>query len=179
MVLWMAELLRIFLIDKSFFSVIIDNEFQNQKEENMSKEMGIFIDFLKRRGLKLTRQREEIFKIFLSTDRHLSVEELYHIIKKRDPGVGQATVFRTLKLLSEAEMAKEVDLGDKRIRYEPKYGHSHHDHLVCVKCGRFIEVVDAEIERLQERLCRKFTFLPQRHRMEIFGICKRCRVKAG
>lgn len=145
----------------------------------MSKEMGIFVDFLKRKGLKLTRQRQEILKIFLGTNRHLSVEELYDIIKKRDPGVGQATVFRTLKLLSEAEMAKEVDLGDKRIRYEPKYGHSHHDHLVCIKCGRFIEVVDTEIERLQERLFKKFGFLPQRYRMEIFGICKRCGLKTG
>lgn len=141
----------------------------------MPKELELFINYLRKKGLRLTDQRREILGIFLKTDRHLSVEDLYNIVKKKDANIGQATVFRTLKLLCGADIAKEVDLGDKKVRYEHKFGHQHHDHLVCIKCGRFIEAVDPRIEKLQEGLCKRFGFLPQRHKMEIFGICKRCR----
>jgi len=141
----------------------------------MTKESKIFIDFLKGKNLKLTHQREQILQIFLHTNRHLSVEDLYDIVKKKDSRIGQATVFRTMKLLREANIAKEVNLGDKKIRYEQKFGHSHHDHLVCVKCGRFIEAMEPKIEKLQNDLCRKFEFIPKDHKMEIFGICKQCK----
>ncbi len=141
----------------------------------MSKESGMFIDYLKKKDLKLTDQRKIILDVFLKTEKHLSVEDLYNIAKKKDSSIGQATVFRTLKLLCEADIAKEVNLGDGKTRYEHKYGHEHHYHLVCLKCGRFIEAVDSRIEKLQKELCRKQGFLPQRHKMEIFGICKGCR----
>ncbi|NQT95717.1 MAG: transcriptional repressor [Candidatus Omnitrophica bacterium] len=143
----------------------------------MAKEVSLFIDFLKTKGLKLTKQREYILDVFLATERHLSVEDLYNIVKKKDSSIGQATVFRTLKLLCEADIAQEVDLGDKRIRYEHKYGHGHHDHLVYIKCGKFIEVVDTGIERLQDKLCKRVGFLPKRHKMDIFGTCKQCQKK--
>ena len=141
----------------------------------MAKEVDLFIDFLRKKKLKLTKQREEVLSVFLNTDRHLSVEDLYNIVKKKDPSIGQVTVFRTLKLLSEADIAKEVNFGDKKIRYEHKYGHQHHDHLICTECGRFIEAVDPEIEKLQNSLCRKFGFTPKNHRMQIFGLCKKCK----
>lgn len=143
----------------------------------MPKELEIFIDFLKKKHLKFTHQREQILKSFLSANRHLSVEDLYRIVKEKDSSIGQATVFRTLKLLCEADMAKEVDFGDKKARYEQKYGHSHHDHLVCIKCGRLIEAMEPKIEELQNALCKKFGFLPKEHKMEIFGICKQCKVR--
>ncbi|NQT46973.1 MAG: transcriptional repressor [Candidatus Omnitrophica bacterium] len=141
----------------------------------MDKELDIFIDFLRERNLKLTSQREDILKVFLKIDKHLSVEELYDIVKKKNPRIGQATVFRTLKLLREAGFAGEVNLGDRCIRYEYKYGHKHHDHLICIECGRCIEVVDPKIEELQQILCKREGFSPQKHKMEIFGLCKACR----
>ena len=141
----------------------------------MSKEKGIFINYLKKRDLKLTGQREKILDIFLKTDKHLSVEDLYSIVKRKDPRIGQATVFRTLKLLCEAQLAKVVDFGDKKVRYEHSYGHRHHDHLICNKCGKSIEVMNSKIEKLQEGLCKEKDFLVERHSLEIFGICKNCR----
>ena len=144
---------------------------------NMPEEHKIFINFLENKNLKLTHQREEILKIFLNTNRHLSVEDLYNIVKKKDSRIGQATVFRTLKLLCDADIAKEVDFGDKKVRYEHKYGHRHHDHLVCVKCGKFIEAMEPRIEQLQNALCKKFGFLPKEYKLEIFGICKQCKRK--
>ena len=140
-----------------------------------NKAIDIFISFLREKNLQLTRQREEILRCFLSTERHLSVEELYALVRKKDPKVGQTTVFRTLKLLCEADVAREVDFGDRIKRYEVKYGHEHHDHLVCTKCGKFIEAVDDRIEELQEKLCKKFGFTSKSHRLEIFGICKKCK----
>jgi len=141
----------------------------------MQKEQQIFNDFLKEKGLKFTEQRDQIFKIFLQTKKHLSVEDLYGIVKKKNSAIGQATVFRTLKLLSQAGIAREINLGDKRVRFE--YDYKHHDHLVCQSCLKLIETVDSEIERLQDALCKKFNFTPTSHRLQIFGICKQCKTK--
>ena len=141
----------------------------------MANELEIFIDYLRKKDLKLTDQRRLILKVFLKTERHLSVDDLCDIVRKKDLGIGHTTIFRTLKLLREADIAKEVNLGDGKTRYEHKYGHEHHDHLICVKCGRFIEAMDSKIERLQSELCKKYGFLPQRHKMQIFGLCKKCR----
>lgn len=165
-------------LDIFFLSAIIDFEIQNQNR-NMIKEFQIFNNFLKEKNLKLTNQRKEILSIFLKTERHVSVEDLYDIIKEKDPDIGQATVFRTLKLLSDAGIAKEVDLGDKRIRYEHSYGHKHHDHLICIKCKNSIEAVDPKIECLQDELCRKYEFTLQSHKMEIFGVCRKCKNDDG
>ena len=77
----------------------------------------------------------------------------------------------------EAGIAGEVDFGERIMRYELKYGHEHHDHLICLKCGKYIEAMDPKIERLQKRLCERFGFIPQKHRMEIFGVCKECQKK--
>ena len=137
--------------------------------------IDIFIAFLRGKNLPFTKQREEILLCFLRTDKHLSVEELYSLASKKDPKLGQTTVFRTLKLLCEADIAREVDFGDRIKRYEVKYGHEHHDHLVCTKCGKFIEAVDDRIEELQEKLCKKFGFTSKSHRLEIFGVCKKCK----
>tara|TARA_B100000315_G_C14313960_1_gene467639 strand:- start:17 stop:451 length:435 start_codon:yes stop_codon:yes gene_type:complete len=143
----------------------------------MSKEHQIFVDFLKTKGLKLTQQRDQILKAFLKTEKHLSAEDLYKIIEKENPAIGQATVFRTLKLLKEAGIAREIDLGDKRIRFEHGWGHKHHDHLICQRCSKLVEAVDPKIEELQNTLCKKFGFTPRSHKLQIFGICKECRRK--
>lgn len=133
-----------------------------------------FEAYLKKKGLNLTSQRKGVFDAFLSSGRHLTVEELYDLVKEKNPRIGQATVFRTLKLLVESDLARKVVLGDNRTRYEVKYGVEHHDHLVCLECGRFIEAVDPAIEELQKKLCRKFAFSPRKHSLEIFGFCKSC-----
>ncbi|MFH1519403.1 MAG: transcriptional repressor [Candidatus Omnitrophota bacterium] len=141
----------------------------------MQKEQQIFNDFLKAKGLKFTGQRGQILKIFLETKEHLSVEDLYGIVKKKNPAIGQATVFRTLKLLSGAGIAREINLGDRRARFE--YDYKHHDHLICQSCLKLIETVDSEIERLQDALCKKFNFTLTSHKLQLFGICKECKTK--
>lgn len=139
------------------------------------KEEKIFEDYLVTKGLKHSRQRKGVLDIFLSIDRHLTAEELYGIVRKKYPSVGYATIYRTLKLLCGCGLCRELRFEDGTSRYEHLYGHQHHDHLICTKCGRFVEVVDPEIERLQERMAKLHGFYSERHRMELYGICKKCK----
>jgi len=140
----------------------------------MKKEIEILEKFITEKGLRYTPQREEILKVFLSVEKHLSTDELHKIVKKKSPNIGYVTVYRTMKLLEKAGLCNEVNFGDGVSRFEHKYGHEHHDHLICVKCGSYTEVVKPKIEKLQERLAKEKHFTPLRHKLQIFGICSRC-----
>ncbi len=134
-----------------------------------------FADFIRKSGLKSTPQRNAIVRVFFKLDQHLTTEELYNNVCQEDDSIGQATVYRTLKLLCAAGLAREVHFGDGSARYEPVKDDSHHDHLICDICGSNIEVVDETIEELQERLAASHGFKLTSHRMYLFGICKNCR----
>ena len=140
-----------------------------------NKEKNLFQNYLLAHNFKHSKQRKEILDIFLSIDRHLTAEELYLAVKQKYPSVGFATVYRTLKLLCATGLCRELKLESGPARYEHLYGHKHHDHLICTGCGRFVEVIDPEIERLQQKLSKTHGFLPQEHRMELYGICPECR----
>lgn len=140
-------------------------------------EAAVFETFIGEKKLKHSKPREWILAVFLSIEKHLSVDELWAAVKKKYPSVGFATVYRTLKLLCESGLCSELRFEDGTTRYEHRYGHDHHDHLVCTECGHVIEVFDAAIERLQERLMKRHGFAPRYHRMNLYGICKDCRKK--
>ncbi len=143
----------------------------------MQNEIEVFKDSLKKANQKITHQRLKILQSFLNTEKHVSCDELYQMVRRQNPEIGYATVYRTLKLIQGAGLAREVDLGDKISRLEHEYGHKHHDHLICLECGKFLEVFDPEIEELQERLAKKQNFTPVRHKMDIFGYCQKCQEK--
>ena len=140
-----------------------------------AKEHEVFEKFLKTKDLKHSRQREEILNIFLAVNRHITADELYRRAKKADSSIGYATVYRTLKLLAESGLCRELRFEGGTARYEHLYEHRHHDHLVCTGCGKMVEVFDPEIEKLQERLFARHNFHPQTHRMELYGLCGRCK----
>ncbi len=140
-----------------------------------SRAKDIFMSYVKEKGLRNTRQREIIRDAFLSENKHITVDDLYNSVKKTNPEIGYATVHRNLKLMCESGLAEEIKVGSSKTRYEQKYGHKHHDHLICLKCGKFIEVHDSRIEKLQDKLAEANDFVPQRHKLEIYGLCKRCR----
>ncbi|HAS90411.1 MAG TPA: transcriptional repressor [Desulfovibrio sp.] len=144
----------------------------------MKSALDIFTEYLTRQRLKMTPQRRTILQVFLAEEGHISSEELYNLVRTEDSSIGQATVYRTLKLLAESGIAKSVDFNDGVIRYEHKYGHEHHDHLVCERCGKTIEDVDNEIEHLQEELAKKYGFDLTHHEMYLFGVCKECQGKS-
>ncbi len=133
-----------------------------------------FNRFLKQKGLRQTKQRDEIVKLFLRTERHLSTQELFDIVRKKDKEVGYATVARTIKLLAESGLCRVVDFGDGVQRYEHKYGHEHHDHLICLSCGKFEEIYSPKLEKIQGELVKKRGYVQEKHKLDIFGMCPKC-----
>ena len=126
--------------------------------------------YVQDRRLNITAQREAIVEQFLRTRDHVSIDELLTKVRKRQPKVGYATVYRTLKLLVDSGLAVERQFGDGQARFEVVG--DHHDHLICVHCGLILEFEDDEIERLQDRIATRlggFTVL--RHRHELYGLC--------
>ncbi|SNS27428.1 Fur family transcriptional regulator, ferric uptake regulator [Humidesulfovibrio mexicanus] len=137
-----------------------------------------FTSYLQEHRLKITPQRRLILDIFLLEPGHVSSEELYAKVKRRDASIGQATVYRTLKLLAGCGLAEAVSFADGITRYEPHFGAEHHDHLICEVCGRTIEIMDPVIETRQVELAEKYGFTLARHRMDLYGLCPKCRSKA-
>jgi Fur family ferric uptake transcriptional regulator len=138
--------------------------------------MQQFEQALRERNLKSTAQRDDIAKIFFAANKHLSVEDLHTAVKKVNPRVGYATVYRTLKLLKECGLADERHFDDGQARYEPtEAAEQHHDHIICERCGKIVEFNSDELEKLQERIARFLGFVVSRHRMELYGICAECR----
>lgn len=134
-----------------------------------------FSDYAAKQGLRSTRQRDIILDIFLASHQHLSVEELYFKVKASHPGIGFATVYRTLKLLVEAGVARELTLKDGQARYEHVLAGEHHDHLICTGCGSIVEFEDETIERLQDDIAMRHGFTITSHRLELYGLCPACR----
>lgn len=141
----------------------------------ISEKKHTFNEFAAAKGLRSTRQRDIILDFFLSTRQHLSVEELYLKIKIIHPGIGQATVYRTLKLFVEAGIAREILLHDGQTRFEHILAGEHHDHLVCTGCGAIIEFANETIEKLQDEIANRHGFQIQSHKLEIYGLCSNCR----
>ena len=131
--------------------------------------------YLRERGLKMTSARETVLEAFLGLESHVSADAIYEAARLIDPGIGQATVFRTIKLLTDAGLAREACRDDGARRYEHAWNHAHHDHLACVVCGAIVEFVDPAIEKAQEAVYRRYGFASSGHRMELFGVCPRCR----
>jgi Fur family ferric uptake transcriptional regulator len=137
-------------------------------------EIERFHDFLRDKGLKKTYQKDLILETFLGIEGHLSVEDVYLQVKKKDRKVGIVTVFRTLKSLKECGIAREVTLGDGLTRFEHSYQHPYHHHIICKNCHKTIEFVCPKMERIQEDIIEKYGFKPDYHRVQTYGICKDC-----
>jgi Fur family ferric uptake transcriptional regulator len=134
---------------------------------------------LEGQGLRSTRQRDAVLEVFLDADAHVSVEDLYERLRGAHPSIGAATVYRCMGLFVQAGIAKERRFHEGRIRYEPGVGTGHHDHLVCLSCGDIQEFENPTIERLQEEIAGSRGFSVTYHRLELYGLCPRCRAKAS
>jgi len=145
------------------------------RQQPMTEEQEVFLNHIQKKGLKRTTQRDLILDVFLRTERHLSNEDLYRLVQEEDASVGQTTVYRTLKLLTEAGLAREVRFGDGRTHYEHNYKHEHHDHMICSECGKIIEFYSAELEALQDAMAAKHRFEISQHLLRIIGVCAECR----
>lgn len=141
----------------------------------LREQKELFYTYLRQNGLKRTHQKDLILETFLTTEGHLSVEDLYSLVKRKDKKVGIVTIFRTLKTLTACGIAREITLGDGLTRFEHSYHHPHHHHIVCTECHKAIEFASPELERIQEEIVRKYHFQPLHHRLQVYGICEDCR----
>lgn len=125
----------------------------------------------------MTKARRTVLQEVFSRHRHFDADDLYFHMKDRQAGVSRATVYRTLTLLVSSGLVNKMGLGGGRSIYEHVLGHSHHDHLICLKCGRILEFHHPDIEDLQKHICHDFGFVMHSHTQQIYGICKECRTK--
>ncbi len=141
----------------------------------LDQEKALFLEFLERRNLKLTRQREAVINEVLNDPGHFEADEIVHNLRNSKPRVSRATVYRTLELLKECQLVEKLDFGTSQSYYEHVQVGEHHDHLICTHCGNVIEFRDQGLESRQSEICRNFGFQDTHHSLRIFGICSKCR----
>ena len=140
----------------------------------MLDEYDIFKDYIKQFRLRWTSQRKLVLDVFLQQSGHVQIDEIYDRVRKKDPTIGIATVYRTMKLLEESGLA-EVHSFNNKTTYERLYQVRHHDHLICKTCKKTVEFEHPLIEKYQLEICQQHGFTLKSHRMDLYGICKDCR----
>jgi Fur family transcriptional regulator, ferric uptake regulator len=138
-----------------------------------------FVAYLRQHNLPVTAQRLSIAEVLLSSDRHLSAEEVASELERRGRKVGTATVYRAIDTLLESGLVVERDFGEGFRRFEPARDIPHHEHLVCTQCGKVEEFRDERLERMTTIIAESRGFARQRHRLVIHGICRDCQQGGG
>jgi Fur family ferric uptake transcriptional regulator len=133
-----------------------------------------FRHYLRGRGLPVTAPRERVAEVLFTAPGHLSADDIVRTLRAGGTRVGKATVYRTLELLAESGMVVPRDFGEGFRRYERTPGRQHHEHLICLECGRVIEFVNERLERLKALIAEEYGFRHRHHRLEIFGTCPEC-----
>ena len=129
-------------------------------------------------GLKVTPQRVAILEALTSDRMHVTAQEVFEKVRKEDPNIGFATVYRFLRKLSENHFVTEVRMGGLPARYELT-PNNHHDHLTCIQCGKIVEFENQTIEKLQTEVAKAHGFQLTSHILELYGRCPQCQKMAS
>jgi Fur family ferric uptake transcriptional regulator len=157
----------------------VQSEGHRHPATDVERLKGRWAKYLRRQRLKTTQQRELIVDEFLRAPGHISVEELLGRVRRLQGHIGYATVYRTLKLLTESGLAAERHFGDGQTRYEVA-DETHHDHLICAQCGLILEFENEEIEKLQDEMADRLGgFKVVRHKLELYGLCPKAQGVPG
>src|SRR5216110_978245 len=145
-----------------------------------------FMDFLNRKNLRVTAQRQAIIETAFGTRQHFTAEQLLEWSRRRDRSVSRATVYRTLPLLTESGLVREMDFGKDHKFYDPNYAeHPHHNHIICQDCEKIVEFDSARIEKLETQISQRLGFAVKSHRFQITASCEElkklgaCKKKRG
>jgi Fur family ferric uptake transcriptional regulator len=155
--------------------ILKDKEGGGQPKRSSGAGRAALDAHLQRLGLKYSRQRELVADAFFAMGGHVSVDELVVRVRRVDPRVSVATVYRTMKLLAECGLALPRQFDGSQTRYEPAQGRPHHDHLICTACGAIEEFAERRIEHLQSQVAEERGFEVLTHKLELYGRCARCR----
>ena len=132
-----------------------------------------FLEFLEQKHLRLTGPRRAIIETVFNTEKHFTAEELLKWARRRDKSVSRATVYRTLPLLTESGLVREMDFGKDHKYYDPNYAeHPHHNHIICQDCGKIVEFESEKIEQLENEISRRLGFSVRAHRLQITATCE-------
>lgn len=143
--------------------------------EEKSYFKNLFYDYLAKNNLRCTSQRDLILNAVLNSDRHLDAETVTNIVKKMDPTLGVATVYRTLRMMTSAQLLIERYFDGSRAQFEfVDLVGEHHDHIICLQCKKIIEFFNEDLENLQIKIAKELHFELKNHRMELFGVCAEC-----
>ena len=129
---------------------------------------------LKKERLRHTNQRQAVWDEIKSSDEHRDAEEIYSALRKNELNVSRATVYRTIDVLHKNNLIRKIELGDSPAKYENKLNSDHHDHIICVQCGRIEEYVDEVIENRQDKIVEDLGFKMIRHIHQLFVLCTDC-----
>ena len=138
---------------------------------------NIFRQFLEERGQRLTKERNAVLQKAFSCKGHFDPESLYMEMRKKGVKASRASVYRTLNLLYECGLVEKVRQTEHGTIYEHSLGRQHHDHMVCIECGKIIEFYSERLEKLQEEICQERNFKGTNHTLEIRGYCRHCQTK--
>ena len=137
------------------------------------KELAKFSEFLKRKSLKITSQRLLVAEKIFSIGEHFTVEDLIDLLKDRKDEISRATIYRTVSLLVESGQLKEHDFGKNSKYYEfSPSSKEHHDHIVCLDCGKIEEFLNCHIEQIQTDIANKLNYDLIEHSLILYGKCK-------
>lgn len=136
--------------------------------------LEMFRRYLRDHNLPVTQQREAVAGAVFFADAHLCVGDIERVLRERRLDVGKATVYRTLGLLATAGLVQEHDFGEGFKRYEPLVAQSHHEHLICLSCGKVVEFSSERLERMKALIADEHGFRHHHHRLEIYGFCSDC-----
>lgn len=140
----------------------------------MQEEKEILRKHIVKNELRNTPQRYNVLEVFLKQEGHLSVDELHDMVKKEYSGVSHSTTFRTMKIIESAGLATKFRGSDSVLRFEHRYNHSNHGHLVCLSCGNISEFDNKALVEIQNKIAKKYGFQPLRYGTKVSGICAEC-----
>src|SRR5437773_4713082 len=132
-----------------------------------------FMEFLGRKNLRLTSQRQAIIDTVFDTQEHFTAEQLLDWARRRDQSVSRATVYRTLPLLTESGFVREMDFGKDYKFYDPNYAdHPRHSHIICSDCDKIVEFESRKIDKLENEISQRLGFQVKSQRLQITGTCE-------
>jgi Fur family ferric uptake transcriptional regulator len=134
-----------------------------------------FVDKLRPAGGRRSSKRDLIVSVFLRQNGHISADELVDLIRREDSRISRATIYRTLKWMVGAGIARRVDFGEGRFRFEHAYRHPRHFHLICKTCHQSFEFLSSDIEAIIEEITKARGFAPRQSVLQIYGTCESCR----
>src|SRR5512145_2697327 len=141
----------------------------------MESSQSAFVERLRPAGSKRSGKRDFIVNVFLRQEGHLTADNLVDLIRREDQRISRATIYRTLQWMVDAGIARKVDFGEGRFRFEHSYRHPRHFHLICKSCNRSFEFLSSDIEALLEEVAMARNFAPRQSVLQIHGTCEACR----